>query len=98
LKEILTKNPGNLSSANHQKSDSNPDTSISFWGTRGSTPVSGKDFLVYGGNTSCIEISIPGVDEYLIFDCGTGLRSLGKQIARNNRKEKNGHIFITHSH
>lgn len=87
-----------MTSLKDKKSNSNPDIFISFWGTRGSTPVPGKNFLGYGGNTSCIEISLPGVDEYLIFDCGTGFRNLGKQILKNNRQGKNGHIFITHGH
>ncbi|MGO7778223.1 MBL fold metallo-hydrolase, partial [Rhizobium johnstonii] len=29
---------------------------IKFWGVRGSIPVSGPEFDLYGGNTSCIEI------------------------------------------
>lgn len=71
---------------------------IKFWGTRGSTPIASEEMLKYGGNTSCVEISLPGVDEYLIFDCGTGLRSLGKQIINNNNSCKKGSIFITHGH
>jgi len=54
--------------------------------------------LEYGGNTSCIEISLPTIDDYIIFDCGTGLRNLGKQILEDKRPGKKGNIFITHGH
>ena len=29
---------------------------VRFWGTRGSVPVSGRQFLRYGGNTACAEV------------------------------------------
>ncbi len=48
---------------------------IKFWGTRGTTPVVGKDFSRYGGNTSCIELRCNG--RQIILDAGTGLRELG---------------------
>jgi hypothetical protein len=32
---------------------------IKFYGTRGSTPVCEKDFLEFGGNTTCILIDGP---------------------------------------
>lgn len=86
-----------LGSVQNQNNDSS-DISITFWGTRGSTPVSGKQFLKYGGSTSCIEIYLPIIDDFLIFDCGTGLRNLGKQILEDKRQEKKGNIFITHGH
>ena len=77
---------------------SNTAIQLSFWGTRGSTPVASEETLKFGGNTSCIEISIPGVDEYLIFDCGTGLKNLGKHISNNKKTCRKGNIFITHGH
>lgn len=51
----------------------------------------------YGGNTSCIQISIPGVDEFLIADCGTGFRNLGNEL-ESNGQSLNGKVFITHPH
>lgn len=51
----------------------------------------------YGGNTSCIQIQIPGTDELLIVDCGTGFRNLGNEL--DNRAEPlKGRIFVTHPH
>ncbi|MBW2064769.1 MAG: MBL fold metallo-hydrolase, partial [Deltaproteobacteria bacterium] len=33
---------------------------IKFWGTRGSIPVPGRDTIDYGGNTTCLEITLRG--------------------------------------
>lgn len=51
----------------------------------------------YGGNTSCIQISIPGMDELLIADCGTGFRNLGNELDSNGNSLM-GRVFITHPH
>ena len=52
---------------------------IEFWGTRGSMAVSGKDFLKYGGDTSCVLLDWGyGL---LVFDGGSGLAKLGKALA-----------------
>ncbi len=51
---------------------------IKFWGVRGSIPTpSTPTFSTsrYGGNTTCMSVHAPGV--ILIFDGGSGLRSLG---------------------
>ena len=31
---------------------------VFFWGGRGSIPTPGKDYYIYGGNTSCVEIRL----------------------------------------
>jgi len=73
--------------------------SIKFWGVRGSTPCPGPDTIIYGGNTSCIEIRAD--DNIFIIDLGTGARLLGDELAadakRKNKKIK-AEIFITHTH
>jgi phosphoribosyl 1,2-cyclic phosphodiesterase len=54
---------------------------IKFYGTRGSVPVSEREFMEFGGNTTCVFIS--GIDEgagAIIMDAGTGIRKLGKDI------------------
>jgi phosphoribosyl 1,2-cyclic phosphodiesterase len=68
---------------------------IRFWGVRGSIATPGKDTMIYGGNTSCLEIED---DEGLcfVFDAGTGIRALGNDLMR--RKQKETHLFITHTH
>ena len=37
---------------------------IKFWGVRGSIPTPGRDYVKYGGNTSCVELII---DDKVIF-------------------------------
>lgn len=66
-----------------------------FWGVRGSIPTPGPRTVRYGGNTACIEIRAGG--HRLIFDGGTGLRSLGQTILRVG-KPVTAHIFLTHMH
>lgn len=51
---------------------------VQFWGVRGSVPTPGKETVRYGGNTSCVEMRVGG--KRLIFDGGTGLRMLGKNL------------------
>lgn len=72
--------------------------SVKFWGVRGSTPCANSENIKYGGNTSCIQIKIPGVDRQLILDCGTGLRNLGNYLVKYNKDHIDGDIFITHPH
>ena len=68
---------------------------IRFWGVRGTVACPGPDTLRYGGNTACVEVRC-GKDR-IIFDMGTGLRSLGNQF-RNNGTVNTAHIFLTHTH
>ncbi|MGD1973187.1 MAG: MBL fold metallo-hydrolase, partial [Desulfobacterales bacterium] len=49
---------------------------IKIWGSRGSIPVSGKEYLKYGGDTTCLEIRTKS-DDIIIVDAGTGIRRLG---------------------
>ena len=39
---------------------------IRIWGSRGSIPVSGGDFLKYGGDTTCVEIQSKNGDIVII--------------------------------
>jgi phosphoribosyl 1,2-cyclic phosphodiesterase len=58
-------------------------------------PTPGPDTVKYGGNTSCIEIRSDNND-LLILDAGTGLHSLGKELADDGPLVCN--LFITHTH
>lgn len=60
-------------------------------GTRGSAPNANKNFLKYGGNTSCFEISTK--NQQIFCDAGTGFIS-----ADLLRKTKNIFIFFSHFH
>lgn len=71
---------------------------LKFWGVRGSTPCANSENIRYGGNTSCVEIDIPGTDELLILDSGTGIRNLGNHLNRYKNGSITGQIFITHPH
>ena len=73
--------------------------SVRFWGVRGSIPCPGPDTVIFGGNTSCIEIR---ADERLIIvDLGTGIRPLGSWLKENDLKKHgkiSADIFVSHSH
>ena len=69
---------------------------VRFWGTRGSLATPGAATLRYGGNTSCVELrTAPGT--LLIFDCGTGARSLGMSLTKTEKPVR-GSILLGHSH
>lgn len=51
---------------------------VKFWGVRGSFPVADKNYLKYGGNTSCVEVKAGG--HRIIIDGGTGVIPLGDEI------------------
>lgn len=68
---------------------------INFYGTRGSIPVCEKDFLKFGGNTSCVRVRFD--EEEFIIDTGTGIRNLGKHIIDENGVKK-VNILFTHFH
>jgi phosphoribosyl 1,2-cyclic phosphodiesterase len=63
------------------------------WGCRGvATP--GADTVRYGGNTSCIEVTLDS-GHRIVLDAGTGMRPLGVQINGDGREL---HIMLTHLH
>lgn len=52
----------------------------------------------WGGNTPCVQIET-GSDDYLIFDGGSGLRVLGKEMLEKGEiSGKTFHIFLSHFH
>jgi phosphoribosyl 1,2-cyclic phosphodiesterase len=69
---------------------------IKFWGTRGSIPVPGKDTTIYGGNTTCLEMTLES-GRVIIIDSGTGIRPLGGQLM-GDREKVDIHLLITHIH
>ena len=68
---------------------------IKCWGSRGSIPVSGKQYLRYGGNTTCLEIRTSD-DRILIVDAGSGIREAGNSLIATNRNEFT--LLLTHAH
>jgi phosphoribosyl 1,2-cyclic phosphodiesterase len=57
---------------------------VRCWGARGSVPVSGAEFVRYGGDTSCVEVRSEA-GELLVLDAGTGIRRLGMELAAADR-------------
>lgn len=68
---------------------------IRCWGARGSIPVSGRQYLKYGGDTPCIEIRTKN-DNVIIVDAGTGIRRLGHRLIDEKKFDYN--LFFTHGH
>jgi len=65
-------------------------------GTRGSTPAPGREFLRYGGHTSCVAVTAPGAAAPgLILDAGTGIRNVTSLLAGG---PFTGTIALTHLH
>jgi len=71
---------------------------LKFWGVRGSTPTPERRNSHYGGNTPCLEIRLAN-GTILIFDCGSGLRALGKSLLRQfGERPIVAYIFLSHFH
>lgn len=68
---------------------------IRCYGARGSIPVSGEEYVKYGGDTTCLEI-LSKNGEIIIVDAGTGVRRLGDRLLREQRFDY--HFIFTHSH
>ena len=68
---------------------------IRCWGARGSIPVSGWQFLWYGGDTPCIEVRTKD-DDIVIIDAGSGIRRLGNRLLAEGRYEYT--MIFTHVH
>jgi phosphoribosyl 1,2-cyclic phosphodiesterase len=66
---------------------------LKVWGARGSVPAPGPHMNRYGGNTSCVQLTLAGGED-LILDAGTGIRTLGLDLTGSSRI----HILLTHLH
>lgn len=71
---------------------------IKLWGVRGSIPTPQQGFLDFGGNTTCIEVRLPG-DQVVIIDGGTGIRNLGKALMDEFQgRSMSLRLLMTHFH
>jgi phosphoribosyl 1,2-cyclic phosphodiesterase len=68
---------------------------LKVWGCRGSLPTPGAETVSYGGNTSCVEVSLDN-GTVLVLDAGTGIVELGLDLAR--RGAKSVQLLLTHLH
>jgi phosphoribosyl 1,2-cyclic phosphodiesterase len=69
---------------------------IKFWGTRGSIPAPGAHTLEFGGNTSCVEVSLNS-GRRIVIDGGTGLRLLGKHLLEEASPVRI-YLLLSHGH
>ena len=67
---------------------------IRIWGTRGSLPTPGASMVRYGGNTSCVQVTLSD-GTHLVLDAGTGIRNLPPDLGRSGEPV---HILLTHLH
>jgi phosphoribosyl 1,2-cyclic phosphodiesterase len=68
---------------------------LTIWGCRGSVPSPGGDTVRFGGNTSCVEVSLDD-GTTLILDAGTGIRRLGAELMDRGTRHVN--LLLTHLH
>jgi phosphoribosyl 1,2-cyclic phosphodiesterase len=68
---------------------------LTIWGCRGSVPTPGPGTFRYGGNTSCVEVSLED-GTILVLDAGTGIRALGFNLL--DRGARRLHLLLTHLH
>jgi phosphoribosyl 1,2-cyclic phosphodiesterase len=67
---------------------------VKFWGVRGSIACPSPRHVIYGGNTSCLEVAAG--DELVVMDAGTGIRDLGDSLMK--RDVRRAHLLLTHVH
>ena len=68
--------------------------SVRFWGVRGSIACPSPRHVGFGGNTSCLEVTVE--DRKIVLDAGTGIRSLGGVFLKQGIRE--AHLLLTHTH
>lgn len=66
---------------------------IDIWGVRGSMPAPSRDFLEYGGHTSCISVDCG--ETLVVFDAGSGLLELGRRLPPGAKRID---LFFSHLH
>jgi phosphoribosyl 1,2-cyclic phosphodiesterase len=70
---------------------------ITFYGVRGTSPVTQPDFAKYGGETTSILVEGEG-GELIAVDAGTGLRNLGRDLEATGRDGRELLFLMTHYH
>jgi phosphoribosyl 1,2-cyclic phosphodiesterase len=67
---------------------------VKVWGARGSVPSPGPETTRYGGNTSCVQVTLSD-GTVIVLDAGTGIRNLGLTLAS---PAPHVNILLTHLH
>ncbi|MBB6625702.1 hypothetical protein H5V45_00075 [Nocardioides sp. KIGAM211] len=68
---------------------------VTFCGVRGSTPAPGSAFVRYGGQTSCVAVSLGDDAPHLLLDAGTGLIAVTPLLGG---EPFDGSILLGHLH
>ena len=68
---------------------------VTFWGTRGSGAAAGRDYVEFGGDTSCV--SVEWGSQLAVFDAVTGIGRLGEALAGRGFSGEL-HLFLSHFH
>jgi len=72
---------------------------VKMYGTRGSIPVCDPDYYEFGGNTTCVQITLKDTGHIGILDAGTGIRKLGREFIGSGPEQlKELIIGFTHFH
>ena len=66
---------------------------VRFWGVRGSYPTPGAGTVKYGGNTASVEVQAG--NRTILLDAGTGIISLGRELASTKRADE---LLLLFSH
>jgi len=67
---------------------------VDVWGARGSIPSPGPETIRYGGNTSCVSVTLSD-GSLLVLDAGTGVRGLGLALPDEPTRVN---LLLTHLH
>jgi len=67
---------------------------VKIWGARGSIPTPGPETMRYGGNTSCVQVTLSD-GTVVVLDAGTGIRTMGLALGAVERSVT---ILLTHLH
>jgi phosphoribosyl 1,2-cyclic phosphodiesterase len=67
---------------------------VKIWGARGSVPSPGPETTRYGGNTSCVQVTLSD-GTIIALDAGTGIRGMGLALSDEGTRIN---ILLTHLH
>jgi len=67
---------------------------VRFWGVRGSIACPSPRHMIYGGNTSCVEVLV--ANDRIILDAGTGIRDLGDLLLKEDTRQ--ARLLLSHTH
>lgn len=70
---------------------------LTAWGVRGTLPTPEEGYIKYGGNTSCYSLQF-SPQRHVIFDAGTGIKTLGNELLKSGKTRITADLMITHPH